>query len=122
MLLNSLLKAKSFLNLTMGSLPSHSQYEPPLSSAEKQLKATYLSQYYFRNHYEKKYNRSVPEVILQLCIEILLTFEISKQESYDAELIYDSSQRGNCYTRCRILWCGCCEPYQRITTKYIKED
>ena len=46
----------------------------------------------------------------------------SKQGMLDEEVIYDASERGNCYNCVRILWCGCFEPYAHITTKYAKED
>jgi len=36
------------------------------------------------------------------------------------QIMYDSSERGDCYKCIRILWCGCCEPYQTITSKYVK--
>jgi len=34
--------------------------------------------------------------------------------------IYDSKERGSCYNCIRVLWCGCCEPYHEITSKYVK--
>ena len=45
-----------------------------------------------------------------------------KQEydTADGELIYDSSERGSCYKCIRILWCACCEPFHRVTTKYVR--
>eukprot|EP00485_Elphidium_margaritaceum_P007423 CAMPEP_0202689286 /NCGR_PEP_ID=MMETSP1385-20130828/4584_1 /ASSEMBLY_ACC=CAM_ASM_000861 /TAXON_ID=933848 /ORGANISM="Elphidium margaritaceum" /LENGTH=152 /DNA_ID=CAMNT_0049344401 /DNA_START=43 /DNA_END=501 /DNA_ORIENTATION=- len=45
-----------------------------------------------------------------------------KQEfdTTDGRLIYDSEERGGFYNCIRCLWCACCEPYHRITTKYVK--
>merc|ERR1712228_129734 len=45
-----------------------------------------------------------------------------KQEwdTADGELIYESAERGSFYNCIRILWCACCEPYHKITTKYAR--
>jgi len=44
-----------------------------------------------------------------------------KSATLPEELIYDAGQRGSFYHCIRVLWCGCCEPYAHITTKYVKE-
>eukprot|EP00483_Globobulimina_turgida_P004893 UN04902 len=38
----------------------------------------------------------------------------------DGELIYESAERGSFYNCIRCLWCACCEPHHKITTKYVK--
>ena len=45
-----------------------------------------------------------------------------KQEwdTADGELIYESAERGLFYKWVRVLWCACCEPYHKITTKYVR--
>ena len=54
------------------------------------------------------------------------TFEretMAQKQEYDTadgEVIYDSSERGGFYKCIRILWCACCEPYHKITTKYVR--
>ena len=110
----------------MGSLPSASNYKPPLSVKQKKLNATYLAFHYFRIHGENTYNLNIPKEIIKVCIEILLTIELpeedAKHDPYGNIMIYNSQeQRGTCYSRCRILWCKCCEPDQFFTTKYIQE-
>jgi len=37
-------------------------------------------------------------------------------------VIYDSNQRPTVWNVVRVLWCGCCEPTQHITTKFVKEN
>ena len=44
-----------------------------------------------------------------------------KSATLPEELIYDAGKRGKLYHCIRVLWCGCCEPYAHITTKYVKE-
>jgi len=41
-------------------------------------------------------------------------------DTADGDLIYDSSERGGFYNCIRVLWCACCEPYHKITTKYAR--
>lgn len=41
-------------------------------------------------------------------------------DTADGDLLYDSSERGGFYNCIRILWCACCEPYHKITTKYAR--
>merc|ERR1712087_323194 len=45
-----------------------------------------------------------------------------KQEfdTEDGKLIYESAERGGFYNCIRVLWCACCEPYHKITTKYVR--
>eukprot|EP01083_Nonionella_stella_P306759 1075531_1 len=114
----------------MGTLPSASAYEPPRSSEEKKLRASYLTSYYLRHHYEEKqYSKhKIPGVIYELIVDVVLTFELDSGKRRDNttigenELVYHSAQRGGCYNTFRILWCGCCEPMHVITTKYVTEE
>eukprot|EP01083_Nonionella_stella_P217199 779925_1 len=41
-------------------------------------------------------------------------------DTSDGELIYESKERGSFYNCIRCLWCACCEPSHRITTKYVR--
>ena len=49
-------------------------------------------------------------------------FVRDRRETTEEEMIYESKEKGCLYMNAfRFLWCGCCEPYQRITTKYVEE-
>eukprot|EP01083_Nonionella_stella_P038019 103566_1 len=115
-----------FRLLVMGTLPFPSAYEPLRSSEEKKLMASYLTSYYLRHHYEEKqYSKHrIPDVIYELIVDIMVTFELNSDKRIDNDdaLVYHSAQRGGCYNTFRILWCGCCDPVHRITTKYITEN
>eukprot|EP01083_Nonionella_stella_P240239 840027_1 len=115
-----------FRLLVMGTLPFPSAYEPLRSSEEKKLMASDLTSYYLRHHYEEKqYSKHrIPDVIYELIVDIMVTFELNSDKRIDNDdaLVYHSAQRGGCYNTFRILWCGCCDPVHRITTKYITEN
>ena len=49
-------------------------------------------------------------------------FVRDRKETREEEIIYTSKEKGCLYMNfCRFFWCGCFEPFQRITSHYVEE-
>ena len=103
------------------------QYNEPPRQDNRRAPAqqTYLQHYQHNNNSNiNNRNQQHPEFIATPAKHNKKIKKTTSGHEYaeDEELIYTSSEKGSCYMNClRWLWCGCCEPFQRITTEYVED-